>query len=198
MQKENIEKIVSESLASAEGEQEIPPQEYYDASELKKEIQELLSKFTLEDLSFDEGQYHLFLDSLGSLEEAAQFFGVSNLGIEETETGFSFDGETAEILAELPNLQVALDKKATEVAAALNLEAGIVGSFFFDFDEEENSYDLMYFFEDGDLSDLEEMGIHVRTEAGDAAFSEILAALEHEGCHDIAERLHAVLFMEEQ
>jgi len=153
-------------------------QEFYDVDELKKEMQEMLSKFTLEDLEFDSGQYHLFLDSLGSVEDAADFFGLEKTAEEE--------------------LEAALDKKAGEVAGILNMETGLPGSFFFDLDEESGEFELLYFFEDSDLKTLEDMGIKIRTEAQDAAFSEILAALEAEGCYDIAERLHAVLFLEEQ
>ena len=185
-------------LAPPDVQEEIPTQEYYDADELKGETRDLLSKFTLEDLEFEPTQYHLFLDSLGDLTQAARFFGLDKLGIaEDADDGFELNGQKAPALEELEGLREALDQKAAEVAGALTAETEMPGSYFFDLDEEDGTYDLLYFFEDGDLPALEEQGFRLRTEASDAAFSEIISALESEGCHDIAERLHAVLFIPE-
>jgi hypothetical protein len=151
-------------------------QPYYDAEELAQELREMLGKSSLEDMEFEPGQYHLFLDTLGTLEDAAKFL--------EVEAG--------------DNLQEALDEKANEVAGLLNQEIGFPGSFFFDLDEDTGEYDLMFFFEDSDMKDLEDLGASVKTAAETMAFTEIIAALEQEGCSDIAERLHRVLFVREQ
>lgn len=161
---------------SAEAPAGEPLQPYYDAEELTQELREMLAKTSLDDMEFEPGQYHLFLDTLGSVEEAAKFL--------EVEVG--------------ENLQDALDAKANEVAGLLNQEIGFPGSFFFDLDEDTGEYDLMFFFEDSDMKDLEDLGVQVKTAAESVAFTEIIAALEQEGCHDIAERLHTVLFVREQ
>ena len=168
----------TEIVEVAPGEEALqePLQPYYDAEELAQELREMLGKTSLEDMEFEPGQYHLYLDTLGSVEEAAKFL--------EVEAG--------------ENLQEALDAKANEVAGLLNQEIGFPGSFFFDLDEDTGEYDLMFFFEDSDMKDLEDLGVSVKTAAESVAFTEIIAALESEGCHDIAERLHKVLFVREQ
>jgi hypothetical protein len=182
----NLQSILSQETSPEENTEvelapadtDAAPQTYYDAEELAQEVRELLSKCCLEDMQFEEGQYHLYLDTLGSVEDAVKFLEVE--------------------VPEDEDLLESLDKKANEVAGLLNQEIGFPGSFFFDLDEKSGEYDLMFFFEDSDLKDLEDLGVEVKTAAASIAFTEIIAALELEGCHDIAESLHTVLFMGEQ
>ena len=169
---------------------------YYDLGTIKKTIFDELAGTDLKKLEFETGRYQIDYDFLGSLEPAIRMFGLQDLGIEETETGYKLGDQEAGSIDELADARKVLQEYADRVAVDLNDKAGLPGAFFFAFDSDygDDAFRLFYAFEDADIAALNEMGAGIEVpEPVEASFDEILAALEEEGLHDMARRLHSIL-----
>jgi len=178
-----------------EGE-ESPFDEYYDAQQLKSEVLSLLSKFPLSDLEFNPNQYHLFLDNLGFPQQALEFIGADKLQVTETDEGFAHGDQIYKSVEDM--VEPVILPYLTELATYLTTETGLPGSFFFDFEPEENMVDLFYFFEADDIPELENLGVQIQQSSEPVDFNQIISALVEENCDDLAERLHQILHTPEQ
>lgn len=169
---------------------------YYDLGTIKKTLLDELTDVNLQDLQFETGRYQIDFDFLGSVEAALRTFGLAEVGIEETEDGYRLGDQEAGSIDELQDAKQVLQEYADKVAIDLNDKVGLPGSFFFAFDSEygDDAFRLFYAFEDADIPELNEAGAQIQIEqVAEASFDQILAALEDEGLHDMARRLHSIL-----
>jgi hypothetical protein len=126
--------------------------------------------------------------------------GLSELGIEETDAGYKLGEQEAGSIEELEFAEDVLTEFADKVAQDLKERIEMPGTFYFGFNSDwGEGFRLFYAFEDSDIPQLQEMGSRIQNpnqpseQPAEASFDEILAALEVEGCHDIAIRLHSIL-----
>jgi hypothetical protein len=169
---------------------------YYDLGGIKKTLLEELSEVNLKDIAFETGRYQIDYDFLGSLEPALRMFGLAEVGIEETDTGYKLGEQEVGSIDELADAKKVLQDYADKVATDLNDKLELPGAFFFAFDSEygDDAFRLFYAFEDADIPELNELGAQIEVpEVAEASFDQILAALEDEGLHDMARRLHSIL-----
>jgi len=176
---------------------------YYDLAKFKKDILGDLGGYDLKEIEFEPGKYEVPVDFLGSLETAISTMGLQEVGIEETESGFRLGTQEASSISELgESAEQALNAYADRVAQDLDVNLGLPGKFFYGFDAEygNNGFRLFYVFEESDLALLSDMGANVpkpqvplESPPMEASFDSIIAALDAEGCHDLARQLHQIL-----
>jgi len=175
--------------------EKISAQKYYDPPQVKAEILDEISGYQLQELEFEPGKYEYAYDYLGDLETACRYLGLKELGIEETDDGYKLGDQQASSIEELEAAPQALAAYADRVALDLTEQAGLPGAFFFAFNPTwgANAFRLFYAFERTDIQELEKLGADIQGVESLASFDQILAALEDEGCHELALRLHAAL-----
>lgn len=177
---------------------------YYDLGKIKTEVMEEVGSYDLKDLEFEPGRYEYAYDYLGNLETACRTFGLTELGIEETDDGYKLGDQEAASIDELEQAQNVLNQYADGVAKDLTEKIGLPGVFYFGFNSDfgDDAYRLFYAFEDSDVPELQALGCDIAIPGVpkedtqpllEASFEDILATLEQEGCHEMALRLHSIL-----
>ena len=189
---------------------------YYDLAKVKSEVLEEIGGYSLQDLQFEPGKYEYAYDYLGSLETACRTFGLDNIGIQETDDGYQLGDKTGSSIEELEGAEAAMTSYADQVAQDMNEKIGMPGVFYFGFNDDwgDGGYRLFFAFEDANIPDLQKLGADldgpgpvsddsapppgqenppIEKPQLEASFDHILAALEEEGCHDIARKLHSIL-----
>lgn len=208
METSNFSKL-KEVLADNSGAAELPeltvPQQvnpisassYYELQDLKKNVLGDLGAYELSDLEFEPGKYELAVDYMGNLETAARTFGLDKLGIEETEAGYRLGEQEDSSLEALEGVESVVLNFASSVANDLNEKLMLPGVFYYGHNSDmgDSAIRLFFAFEDQNLMELKELGADLKSAdlQAQASFSQILAVLEHEGCHEVAKKLHAIL-----
>ncbi len=124
---------------------------------------------------------------------------MAELGITETENGYKLGDQDAGSIDELDFAKDVMMEFADAVAKDLTQRVGIPGAFYYGFKEEagDSAFRLFFGFKDTDIPELNQMGAEIEFEGepaqAEASFDQILAALEDEGCHDLARKLHSIL-----
>lgn len=168
---------------------------YYDLGRLKQDIITDLQDSSLKDLEFEQGRYESSVDFLGTLETTARNFGLNEVGIEETATGYKLGEQEASSIEELDQAESSIMDFANILATELTEKLDLPGVLYFGISSDwgDKVIRLFYAFEDSDLPTLQSLGIEIEGMPSLVGFDEIMASLESEGCHDIAIRLHSIL-----
>ena len=174
---------------------------YYDYGRVKEEVVDEIGSYDLSEIEFEPGRYEISYDFIGEVETACRTFGLKELGIVETDTGYYMEGDSPEnevgSLPELTGAEDALFAYTEKLAEDLNEHVNLPGAFMFGFNTDiGEGFRLFYLFEEQDIPALRNLGAEIPEPKNDkvnATFDEIIAAIEDEGCYDIAERLHAIL-----
>lgn len=172
---------------------------YYDLQKVQREILEEIAGYDLKDVEFEKDRYEIAYDFLGSLETALRTFGLQEVGIEETETGYKLGEQEASGIDELEFAEDVLNEYAEKVAKDLNERLPLPGVFYFGFNSDfgDGAYRLFYAWEKSDIPELQGLGSPIQMPDHEievqASFDEIIAELEKEGCHEMATRLHSIL-----
>lgn len=171
---------------------------YYDLALLKSDVLADVGSYGLKDIEFEPGRYEIAVDFVGTLETAIRTFGLAEMGIEETESGYKLGEQEAGSIDLLDGAEMALAEYADKVAENITESLNLPGVFYYGFSSEwaDNALRLFYVFEEQDLYELQKLGANIKgfEEMAEASFAHIMAALEEEGCHDLAKKLHSILW----
>lgn len=170
---------------------------YYDLNTLRKDILADVSSMPLDSLEIEPGRYEIAVDFLGEAETALRTFGLDQVGIMETETGYALNGNEASSVDELDGAEAAMMSYAERLGQSLTDTMDMPGAFYYGLNSEfgDGALRLFYVFEEADLYELQKLGANIQgfEQMAEASFDQIMAALETEGCHEVAQRLHEIL-----
>lgn len=173
------------SSEEAEGlEEEIGlAEKHYDLEELRKAILSGIAADQLSNLEIKEGQYQFVVDHIAnedSIAEAMESLGLENMDLDE-----EMEDLDQEDLFEV------IEEYCEKLAEDLNKKINLPGSLNFVWSDD--SFDLVFNFEESQVKELEQLGAGFGKVESNYSLTEIVAALEETGMHDAARRLHLIL-----
>jgi len=151
----------------------------YDLENLKKAILSEIAAYRLEDLEVGEGKYQLLVDTIAEAEAGVGGI-LEALGLEDQE---EMSEEEAEEL---------IDEHCDKLVVEMNEKMELPGSFSFSHDQE-GALTLNFNFEEEAIPALKELGVEFGKIEGAYSLTELVAALEETGMHEIAKQLHRII-----